>query len=340
MRISRLDVDDRGVVILGAGASRGASFVQKKPPTVVLPPLDRDFFDQVAALQDAKRTDDVETILAFAFEEFGAAAPSMEVFFTHVEFLHKLETQLKFRKGRKKEVYKRTIEAFKRVLASLLAQALGNESCDHHEALVGALLAGDSVISFNYDCLVDIALKKKGGRRWDPSKGYGVAVDTGPEYWAPTSIGQGKRPKEPIMLYKMHGSLNWVWDPKSGELKLREWPTGDPGGSLDFEIIPPAWSKPVTEHDLFREIWKGARKALDRAKVIVVIGYSAPNNDQLSQALLRSCSDKATPLEYLVVVNRNQEAQSRVIQLLEGAVTRDTRVRRFGPFEEFIPFLR
>ena len=66
------------LVILGAGASRGASFVNDE--VGVVPPLDMDFFQQVARL---RQTNESKRLLEFVREEYGhEIGLSMEKFFS------------------------------------------------------------------------------------------------------------------------------------------------------------------------------------------------------------------------------------------------------------------
>ena len=248
------------MVVLGAGATRGASLVVEDRPLEVLPPLDRDFFIQVQKIRTAKHLDNVRSLVSFKHDEFGAQSPSMESFFTQVEFLNKLETELRKKVGRRPERYQRHLDLFKQVLAALFEESLKNRECEYHESLVKSLDPADSIVSFNYDCLIDLALKKHGGKKWDPQTGYGVRVTAGHEAWVPENRGVGPPFGEPIKLYKMHGSLHWKWDEEEG-LSLKERPYTRQYGDLGFEIIPPAWDKAITEHPLFKEIWTAARQA-------------------------------------------------------------------------------
>jgi hypothetical protein len=69
------------VVILGAGATRGASFVHSE--SLLKPPLDSDFFAQLRA-SDIGQSDDSRALLEFIGTEFGEAEPSMEAFYSQV----------------------------------------------------------------------------------------------------------------------------------------------------------------------------------------------------------------------------------------------------------------
>jgi hypothetical protein len=61
---------------------------------------------------------------------------------------------------------------------------------------------GDSVITFNYDDALDRELKRAG--KWDVlSQGYGFPFGNGDD-------------KCDVPLLKLHGSINWLWNPFGG----------------------------------------------------------------------------------------------------------------------------
>ena len=46
-------------------------------------------------------------------------------------------------------------------------QRVGTE-CDYHRKLVNTMKPSDSIISFNYDCLIDETLRTLGSGKWNP----------------------------------------------------------------------------------------------------------------------------------------------------------------------------
>jgi hypothetical protein len=335
MKIPEWDIEARAVVVLGAGATRGASFIREDQPARVLPPLDRDFFAQVNKIRTDQ--DNVETLLEFKHGEFGFENQSMEAFFTHVEFLNTLETELRKKKGPKPVRYRKQLETFKQVLAAVFEESLEGNECRYHEALVKVLQPEDVIISFNYDCLIDVALQKHGGKRWEPRTGYGISVKTGSEAWTPTKKGKGPGYSNPVKLLKMHGSLHWKWTDKGG-LHLKEDPYTRKHGNLSFEIIPPAWYKPITRKP-YRDVWIAARSAVERAQLLAIVGYSAPPTDLLSQALLRQRADTTRHLEVLIIANRNAETRTKLLSLVEGAIGPKTRTIESNSLGEFARLL-
>ena len=66
------------------------------------------------------------------------------------------------------------------------------KDCKHHAALVlNTLRKNDVIISFNYDCVIDYALKRHGKGKWHARYGYGLKLGprgsrlSGDQYWQP-----------------------------------------------------------------------------------------------------------------------------------------------------------
>lgn len=322
MRITKLNISNKkAIVILGAGASRGAKCFEG----VMNPaPLDADFFSTMQRVchHDSR----LEQFLEFVRAEFGAGAcPGMEELFTQLEALARFHDGLKIKPGPKVTRYKAQLADFVAMTATFFRQVFCDPAgmplrCDHHEAMAEALNAEDTVISFNYDCLMDAALREKGMRSWSAVSGYHVPVTAGAVEWN----GKGTRgpwAKHPIKLLKLHGSLNWDRS-TVGSLVLRPDPYLAAARSAD-EIVPPVWNKTIGGDAVFSAVWKEARRILPTGQIMVVAGYSVPPTDLLSQALIRiSASErtKSQKLTHLVVANPSQESRSKLIGLVRPAL--------------------
>ena len=72
----------RSVVVLGAGASRGAAFASDGR---VAPPLDADFFEQVRRMPEGSLMARDRELLQYVGAEFGLGEdPTLETLFTQV----------------------------------------------------------------------------------------------------------------------------------------------------------------------------------------------------------------------------------------------------------------
>lgn len=309
------------LVILGAGASRGASFVKDK--TAVLPPLDLDFFQQLSRLQSSP---DADALISFVREEYGHELRlSMEQFFSEADYTNRFHKELNVDRGRRVRKYEHALAAFHRAVPQLLRTA-ANSACEYHGTIAANLQTGDSIISFNYDCVIDAALRNHGGNRWDPArKGYGFEIGGFVEAWRKPT--RGKRPRSSIELLKMHGSMNWLRD--DGRTKLLA--NLDDVETTAGSIVAPTWFKDFTEEP-FASVWKRARLAVRSARILVAIGYSVPQTDLFSQSLLKveaGSKLKRERLDALVLVNPDREARCKILDLVRGGLEASTRVLEY-----------
>jgi hypothetical protein len=200
--------------------------------------------------------------------------------------------------------------------------------CEFHQTLASTLESGDSVISFNYDCLIDEALRSNGGRRWDPERGYGLDLSEGADFWK--QWGGGPDAKKPIKLLKLHGSLNWD---RTGEtICLLDAPYERE--SAAGAIVPPLGRKPVAEEP-YLHAWRAARTAVKSAERLIVIGYSLPDADHLVRALFRADIDNDR-LREVIVVDPDDRVADRFLQLLTRV---PKRVETMPSFREFTTWL-
>lgn len=338
MRIDKLGVSKRAVVILGAGASRGAKCFEAS----LLPaPLDADFFAIMQRVQHKDAT--LGQFLEFLRTEFGDdARPRMEELFTQLEALEEFHTTLKVARGPRVRRYGEQLTRFAEITAAFFRHLFLEDSgahrrCEYHESLAKALNAADTVISFNYDCLMDSALAAHSGGSWSATDGYGLNIVSGAQHWDSKRPRRGKRPAQPIRLLKLHGSLNWdrsapISGAAPGSIGLRQDPYEVTARNRD-EIVPPVWAKTIGGDAVFRELWKEARRVLPTGPVLVVVGYSVPPTDLLSQALIRVASAeraKNQKLSHLIVVNPDARARGQLIDLVKAGLSRDTTTVELG----------
>jgi hypothetical protein len=192
-----------------------------------------------------------------------------------------------------------------------------------------------SVITFNYDIAIDIAL---------------YMARMGPDYGFDSSTPSGKVP-----LLKLHGSLNWaarVDDNTVIPLKLKDYftkysiqgfrETGKciiPIGAQLQEyfskyteikvkaepvIVPPSWNK-TEHHQILSQVWGRAAKELGEAEYIFIIGYSLTETDVFFRLLYALGTVSDTPLKKIEVFNpdNSPEIQKRFESLMgAGAMAR------------------
>jgi hypothetical protein len=157
-----------------------------------------------------------------------------------------------------------------------------------------------TVITFNYDCLVELAYcdavdeEPSSGRRY-PSDLVGIAI-TPVILRTSSMVSPGRR--ESFKLLKLHGSLDWWYsglqaepsDPIYGVFWVGDFDRGIVGGLGDPNdaeladkvpmLIPPAATKgPFYKNRLLAAQWVQAAKALNNAEELILMGYSAPLTD-------------------------------------------------------------
>lgn len=312
------------LVVLGAGASRGASFVTRR--SGILPPLDLDFFQQVARLNNCS---EAERLLAFVRDEYpNELRLSMEQFFSEADYTNRFHTELNVDKGGRVKRYEKALSWFHVTIAKILAASTAGE-CRYHDRLSELLAAGDSILSFNYDCIMDDSLKRKGGVRWDPQRNsYGVPARGEVNAWK--TVSKGHPPATPIQLLKMHGSLNW--ENLGADITLR---ADARPSTAEGSIVPPSFFKRLTEEP-FATIWKQARVAIRTSRIVIVIGYSVPATDLFSQSLFKveaGSKGKREGLDALVLVNPDRDARRRFLDIVRNGLETSTKVLEYESIE-------
>jgi hypothetical protein len=172
-------------------------------------------------------------------------------------------------------------------------------------SLVEGLLPDDSIVSFNWDLLVDNELYKREGRSHYNSFQAAALQFTEDDPFVglePPTANSG-------MYLKLHGSMNWFqctnrkcpaskslisdWDSQGCLSRLMGMHWKDEtcsrcGSNTEPLIIPPLLQKPIADNWIVRSAWGLARKKLREANVVVIMGFSAPPTDFYASWLLRS----------------------------------------------------
>jgi hypothetical protein len=341
------------VFILGAGATRGCSFVNEmKGKGRCLPPLDGDFFTQLQRVSSKVHSERITRLIEGLAKWFGTNYTlSMEQVFCHFEHAPKMAHHL----GKDDDKIYSEITKLKEDLEQAIAIILGESltevkaggkgsyelsRCKWHDTIIEKLAdKGDAFINFNYDSVLDDSLRRKGADKWNPHYGYGLPLKRGghkmkgEEYWAPT-LGNVPKREETITVHKVHGSLHFNKD-KGGYL-LKQRPYANPHAKssiMKFMIVPPESAKSYDVEPIGK-IMLNAYASLRAATRVVIIGYSLPPSDQHAEALLRF-GIKRDSLDSLVIVNPDQGSRKRLRTALERGIKASTRVHSFDYLSEF-----
>jgi len=185
------------------------------------------------------------------------------------------------------------LNCFTRAIDALLRVAHGKKSCDHHIKLLRKMTGSDGVLTFNYDLVAERAIKRLSSLPPFGDWVYGFSE-------RPKKVGQVPT------IYKLHGSVNWVYDEDTGRFAVRQksWRAfeKEPGyraHSCDslFAIMLPYWDKKIEERP-WSDIWKRAAAHLQKTVRLIVWGYSLPLTDLKALELLKlSLVPGRSPLE-------------------------------------------
>lgn len=337
--------------VFGAGATRGASFVKIKN-NACLPPLDGDFFTQLQRIKNPKHEAIIKNVIKDVTSLFGTNFQlTLETVFSTLEnIIRMVKTAGEKRDFRVDELENMRInllQAIAAVLEESLAinqqqskkknkSSLKHQECKFHAELIKLFNPSDSLISFNYDCLLDDTLKDHGNNKWNAQYGYGFPLRKngglkGYEHWQPKNPSSKNKT---IKLFKLHGSLHFRFNGRI--LTLKERPYTRQKGNLQFEIIPPEVKKDFDEDgSRFSKLWKQAGSAIHKAKTLVIIGYSFPRTDLHSTALFRVSLNKKG-LDRLIIVNPDKQARLRTREVLVRGISSKTRVMVFDSLSELI----
>lgn len=333
---------NKTVFVFGAGATRGASFVKEKDGACH-PPLDGDFYSQLQRLDRQKHGLIVGNVIEDTVNFFGVNfTVTLESVFTSLEQSVRLIKLVgDSPKHKLRDLQQMKIHLLQAIAAVFEASMLEPEAkrepklCSYHVNVIEEMRETDTIISYNYDCLIDQTLKNVGDRKWNPRYGYGFNLGsrgrnlTGDEYWSP---GKPAAREHTLTVLKLHGSLHFLEEPRS-KVKLKQRPYTRQNGNLKFTIIPPEWNKAYDE-GIFANIWRRAGKAIHAASTLVFIGYSFPETDLHAASLFRvNLCDES--LKSLVIVNPDRKARYRTREVLRRGMSPLTKVVVFDSLEEF-----
>ncbi len=329
------------VVVIGAGATRGASTSRRR---VVRPPLNNDFFTQLQRVEAEKHRDLVDEVISDVTQLFGSNfSLTMEDYFSQLASIERMN-ELTGRAPRR--FNGRTVAEMRKSLRGGLAAVLeastdvskkGTAPCAYHGVLVEHLNPRDTVISFNYDCVMDHALRRCASTKWSALYGYGFdrprRTVTGDEYWSaarPPRSSAGS-----VNLLKLHGSLNWQFvvqeERTTVRLKQRLY---QQHGIPRFEIIPPEAAKDLTQA-FFPTLWSRAEAAIRNAKQVSLIGFSFTPTDQHVEALFRLALADSRRLKALDIANPSRQHRERIRAVFSRPLQRGLRLRQYDSLGDY-----
>jgi hypothetical protein len=342
------------VVVIGAGATRGAEFIvnppQAAPVPKCLPPLNADFFSQLQRITTERHMEAVRGVIEDVVRIYGPNFNlTLEQYFTQLEAMLITARQARvvapdFKPASLVAMRTRLLDALSSVLEESADVAKQKSParlhpCSYHAAIVDMLEPQDTIVSFNYDCVMDHALRVGAEGKWSAQYGYGFPNARrvfGHESWSALSAPVGYN--KSINLLKLHGSLNWYPFPEEedGEIWLRERPYKQRGQKL-YEIVPPEYVKVSGSRPIFQKLWANAELALRRARTLVLVGFSFTPTDLDVEALFRLAMASNRGLVRVIIANPSHEHRRRIRSILAPALESGTLLTQFDSFREFAP---
>lgn len=183
-----------------------------------------------------------------------------------------------------------------------------------HNLLKGGLLEDATFISANYDIHIDNTIAALYSNKYHP-----IMLDYGVKFTNFDIEGGWKVPKEPsVKLYKIHGSLNWLYCPICNSLTLTPYEGGVMRLIYNMEeakclecgeitvpiIIPPTYFKNMT-NVFVSTVWNEVERALRKSDILIFCGYSFPDADIHLKYMIKrvQTSRKNAPLKIMVFNN-------------------------------------
>mgnify|MGYP000106138109 CR=1 FL=1 len=223
-----------------------------------------------------------------------------------------------------------SINLLKQYLILLTANSINNASKasnKYHELLLSNLLKMNQLlnttfISVNYDIHIDNTISKL----YDKDK-MPVMLDYGVDFanFNYKNSTWLKPTGQTIKLYKIHGSLNWLYCPVCSSLTLTPYEGGvmrilnnqDEATCLNCNqytipiIVPPTYFKNMSNVYL-SSVWNKAEASLRKSDVIIFCGYSFPEADMHIKYMLKrvQTSRNNNPLKIIVFNNHENKLTS------------------------------
>lgn len=241
--------------------------------------------------------------------------------------------------------YHRGFGACKRELKAFITFYLSFKSdgfhCEHLMDILFALQPTDSIVSFNWDTIVDFTLQRTG---LPPYAGY-LDLMTTEALRVSDFVHRG-------VLLKLHGSLNWMVCPNPhctlhGKIRLavrnkkltrfsemHKCPACGNDRAEPF-IVPPTSQKLIRPGTILHKLWLIAREQLQYCRRIVFIGYSFPPTDFYSEWLFRQIYFLEDRRPEIVVVNPEIMKTRSAVAARYQNIFRGCTIHRFPTLASF-----
>ncbi len=312
-----------GVYLLGAGASRGS---------VHSLPTMGDFF----ATEDieAPQFIDLRNVLVRLGGEDGHRNQNLEWVMTYLDLALSSIGPRWAGDALAPEVTplhlaRRALDEF--IVRRLRADDTFHAPCDRHVALVRRLSSEDSILTLNYDLIVDRALDRATDRRL----GLLTHMTSIPAFQGGEPMAPRPGETSPGLYLKLHGSIDWATCPNVAcgnhqhlaDMRQAGWenhvrpglPCRRCGAPLVLGIVTPSLVKEFDRIPKLALLWHLAHDKLARCQRLVVIGVSLAPSDFGLRWLLQHSLGSNPHLEVIEVVNCDPSVAPQFRKLLPRA---------------------
>jgi hypothetical protein len=332
------------VIVLGAGASKGARVTGRRTP-----PLDAEFLTSAADHFRGKHARGRDREKVKAWNEFKSHLNGAGLRFDEIKIwrLEQLSTFLEARaslkglqlsRGRPRD-FAEALEALKVLICYVLQFAGGTRSCELHKKLFD-VVKPSAVISFNYDLIADQSMLEAGLLDWKAVAYRGATHISVPNNGRviyrriQTGVASGNVP-----LLKLHGSINWEKQRRGDGFRLAGCELPENNDRI-FRysrvparpyIVPPVAAKMEITQAKLRRHWRSAIKLLHEAPAWIIWGYSFPVTDTISHVLFRTALSRNRKKKPVLVINPDTFAATRVTD-----ICRKVKVEHYPSIERFL----
>jgi hypothetical protein len=295
--------------ILGAGASRHAGY-----------PLAGCFDKDIAGWVRGKSepSDDDQSMVDF-LAEISTGRNFEDALETVTALVNTPREQLSQDDKLLRSYFGQQLAYFKMAIRTWFLELFATKSSIYDMFAKRLVSEGDTVISFNYDLALEVAMRES--TKWQLRDGYGFLID-------------GFSRASSVQLLKLHGSINWTAVPFNGMRGFFQFDNQNslgnrpvvtdydaallgyesekdalwPGGGTPFlsPLILPARTKefffrtsmnPYEWVHFWDSLWASAERSLKISDHIFICGYSLPLADERARQLIFSSVDKSTQIE-------------------------------------------
>lgn len=352
------------VFVVGAGASLAEAQARRPKRTREHPPLDATFFERVATRRTEYRDNTGASLYDRVERQARVLGESALTGLGLEEFLGRLYFNVHHDPMRTSvRDYFTLVDLYAREVVGTTNWMIGRRPSRHRSELLRQMIQRElasgqeaSIVTFNIDLLIENTLQiltsTRVGAPWSLQHAYGLTTPYQVLY-GPSDYFAYAGPRPPIQLYKLHGSVNWVFhvrdyyppadlmenkrtvyqlaDKQLGTRRIRHTEKGKRNWLLFPLIVPPVYEKHRLIRTHLHEQWAGAEAALDAATSVVFWGYSFPRADTHARHFFRTMSQRNPALRQPATINPDPNAARALWDVL-----RPNRVAHYRDAETFL----